>query len=113
MGICTKITLVRGIYRVKGPIVPDAFHSRAVIVVLLMLQFTLITAGSVDCLATITIMARPLKKANERKDVDLRIPVTVQQKETVVAAARADGLETAAWARSILLRAAQRQLRMK
>ena len=52
-------------------------------------------------------MARPPKPENDRKDVDLRIPVTSEQKDTIAEAARILGLDMAAWARPILLREAQ------
>lgn len=51
-------------------------------------------------------MARPPKDSSERKDVDLRIPVTAEQKELIVRAAQLEGADMAAWARPILLQAA-------
>jgi hypothetical protein len=63
--------------------------------------------------ATIIGMARPPKDRRERKDVDLRIPVTVDQKELVAEAARREGIDMAAWARPILLEAARRCLEAK
>jgi predicted glycosyltransferase len=56
-------------------------------------------------------MARPPKNIADRKDVDLRIPVTAEQKEQVLSAARMEGLEMAAWARPILIKAAQNRLK--
>lgn len=53
---------------------------------------------------------RPPKSKEERKDVDLRIPVTADQKELVAEAARKAGEDLAAWARPILIDAAQRIL---
>jgi hypothetical protein len=53
-------------------------------------------------------MARPPKDKSARKSVDLRIPVTEEQKDIVVRAARAAGLDMAAWARALLLREAQK-----
>ena len=50
---------------------------------------------------------RPPKSKGERKDVDLRIPVTSDQKEAIAEAARVAGMDMAAWARPILLAAAQ------
>lgn len=50
---------------------------------------------------------RPKKEAEERKGVDLRIPVTVEQKEQVAQAARLLGVDMAAWARPLLLQAAK------
>lgn len=48
----------------------------------------------------------------ERKSVDLRIPVTSEQKDLVMDAARSVGLDMAAWARAILLKEAQKLQRM-
>ena len=53
-------------------------------------------------------MGRPPKNKAERKDVDLRIPVTADQKELILEAARAEGLDMAGWARPILLQAARK-----
>jgi len=50
---------------------------------------------------------RPRKPRIDRKDADLRIPVTAAQKEAVLRAAKAAGVDMAAWARPILLHAAQ------
>ena len=55
-------------------------------------------------------MARPRKEKSDRKDYDLRIPLTAAQKELIVQAARAEGVDTAAWARPILLQAAGRRI---
>jgi hypothetical protein len=52
-------------------------------------------------------MGRPPKKAKDRKDVDLRISVTSEQKRLVVEAAQMDQLDMAEWARAILLQAAK------
>ncbi len=52
-------------------------------------------------------MGRPPKKKAERKDVDLRIPVTADQKVMIGEAARAEGKDMAEWARPILYQAAQ------
>jgi uncharacterized protein (DUF1778 family) len=56
-------------------------------------------------------MGRPPKAKCERKDTDLRIPVTGEQKELIVRAVGLEGLDMAAWARAILLREAQRCIR--
>jgi hypothetical protein len=56
-------------------------------------------------------MARPPKDPRDRKDVDLRIPVTANQKEKVMEAARLDQLDMAEWARAILLRAANQRIK--
>jgi hypothetical protein len=50
---------------------------------------------------------RPPKKQAERKDVDLRIPVTADQKALIMRAARSEGTDMAAWVRPILLLAAE------
>ena len=55
-------------------------------------------------------MARPKKADNERKTTDLRIPLTEAQKQMIVEVARKAGLDMAAWARPILLLAAEAQL---
>lgn len=51
---------------------------------------------------------RPPKSEDDRKDVDLRIPVTTEQKDTIVKAATAAGEDMAAWARPILMQAAKK-----
>jgi hypothetical protein len=63
-------------------------------------------------LATISCMARPRKDERERKSVDLRIPLSESQKELLVEAARAAGVDTATWARPILIQAANDRLNM-
>jgi uncharacterized protein (DUF1778 family) len=49
---------------------------------------------------------RPPKPKSERKEVDLRIPVTWDQKDLIAQAAKANGEDMAGWARPILLNAA-------
>jgi hypothetical protein len=51
-------------------------------------------------------MARPPKEKADRKEAELRIPVTEAQKAAIVNAARSAGEDMAAWARRILLEAA-------
>ena len=53
---------------------------------------------------------RPHKNETDRKSLDLRIPVTAEQKDTISQAAKASGDDMAAWARPILLDAAKRLL---
>jgi uncharacterized protein (DUF1778 family) len=53
-------------------------------------------------------VGRPPKEKGSRKDVDLRIPVTADQKELVAEAAKVMGMDMAAWARPILIDAAQK-----
>lgn len=55
-------------------------------------------------------MARPKKDPSERKDVDLRIPVTEDQKSLIAEAAAASQSDVAAWVRPILLGAAEETL---
>jgi hypothetical protein len=55
-------------------------------------------------------MARPPKDKSERKDYDLRVPLTDAQRQLIEEASRAAELDKAAWARAILLRAARDQL---
>jgi hypothetical protein len=52
-------------------------------------------------------MGRPPKSKAERKDTDLRIPVTAEQKEAILRASKRAGQDMAAWARPILLQAAE------
>jgi hypothetical protein len=54
-------------------------------------------------------MARPPKKPALRMDKDLRIPVTIHQRDTINLAAEAAGQDMATWARPILLEAAKRE----
>jgi hypothetical protein len=60
-----------------------------------------------DILPTIKGMARPRKDKSERKDYDLRIPLTGDQKELIAEVARLEGIDMAAWARPILIAAAK------
>jgi uncharacterized protein (DUF1778 family) len=55
-------------------------------------------------------MARPPKDPADRKSVDLRIPLTEEQKKLVSEAASADQEDVAAWVRPIVLHAAERRL---
>ena len=55
-------------------------------------------------------MGRPPKKEADRKDVDLRIPVTAAQKARIVEAVALDGADMAGWARAVLLKAAENRL---
>jgi hypothetical protein len=58
-------------------------------------------------------MARPPKDPADVKSVDVRIPMTKEQKEAVLSAAAVADADVAAWARPILLREAQAQLSKK
>jgi uncharacterized protein (DUF1778 family) len=51
-------------------------------------------------------MARPPKDARLRKDVDLRIPLTADQKRLIVQAANLAQSDVATWLRPIILQAA-------
>ncbi len=55
-------------------------------------------------------MARPRKDGRLRMDTSLRIPVTSEQKALIVKATSDEPEGMAAWARAILLRAAQDRL---
>jgi hypothetical protein len=55
-------------------------------------------------------MARPRKDPALRMDNDLRIPVTADQKELIAQAVADDPGGLAAWARQVLIQAAQRRL---
>jgi uncharacterized protein (DUF1778 family) len=52
-------------------------------------------------------MARPRKEPRLRKDADLRIPLTAEQKELIAQAAALDQSDMAAWVRPLLIQAAQ------
>ena len=52
-------------------------------------------------------MGRPPKLKGERKGVDLRIPVTDDQKALITNAASRLGMDMAGWARPLLIHAAQ------
>ena len=51
-------------------------------------------------------MGRPPKSKAERKDTDLRIPVTAEQKKPLLERRNWRSQDMAAWARPILLQAA-------
>ena len=53
-------------------------------------------------------MARPRKDPSQRKSVDIRVPMTEEQKRLVVQAAASAHSDVATWARPILLRAASK-----
>lgn len=55
-------------------------------------------------------MARPRKYGDERMDIQLRIPVTGDQKALIDMATVHESEGMAAWARAILLAAAKRRL---
>lgn len=55
-------------------------------------------------------MARPPKDPKLRMGTDLRIPLTEEQKLTITEAVSDEPNGMAAWARNILLQAAQRRL---
>lgn len=55
-------------------------------------------------------MARPPKALSDRKSVDVRIPLTEDQKKVIVNAAAAEGADVATWARPLLLGIAEEQL---
>ena len=53
---------------------------------------------------------RPKKDPATLMDVDIRVPVTKEQRDHVKAAAALAGEDLAQWARTILFRAADKQL---
>jgi len=55
-------------------------------------------------------MARPVKEPHLRMNIDLRIPVTAEQKEKLMAAVADNPNGFAAWAREVLLRAAEKRV---
>jgi hypothetical protein len=58
-------------------------------------------------------MARPKKDPALRMDTDIRIPMTMEQKQTITDAVAEEPGGLAAWARGILLDAAKRRKRIK
>ncbi len=52
-------------------------------------------------------MARPRKEPSAKMDDVLRIPMTAEQKRLIIEASKANPLGMAAWARDILLKAAE------
>ncbi len=58
-------------------------------------------------------MARPKKDPRLRMAVDLRIPLTSDQKQTIADATTDEPAGLAAWAREILLAAAQERIKKK
>ncbi len=55
-------------------------------------------------------MARPRKYGAQRMDIQLRVPVTNEQKALIDGATKDESEGMAAWARAILLGAAKRKL---
>lgn len=55
-------------------------------------------------------MARPPKDSRLRKDVDLRIPLTAEQKQLIVEAAAFAESDVATWLRPIILQAASEKV---
>jgi hypothetical protein len=58
-------------------------------------------------------MARPPKDPKMRMDTDIRIPVTQDQKRTINDAVADDPRGLAAWARDVLLSAAEKRNRKR
>ena len=58
-------------------------------------------------------MTRPRKDGRLRMDTDIRIPVTSEQKKLLQEATRDEPAGMAAWARSLLLSAARKQILKK
>jgi hypothetical protein len=54
-------------------------------------------------------MARPPKEPHLRMSIDLRIPVTAEQKQKIMEAVADEPAGFAAWARGVLLRAAEKR----
>lgn len=55
-------------------------------------------------------MARPLKEPRHRMSTHLRIPVTDEQKQIIMDAIADEPTGFAAWAREVLLQAAEKRL---
>jgi hypothetical protein len=62
-------------------------------------------------MATIKDMARPPKKPADRKAYHLRVPLAAGQRALIEEAAKLAGEDKAAWARAVLLHAAQKRVR--
>lgn len=58
-------------------------------------------------------MARPPKEPRLRMDVDLRIPLTAEQKQLVAEAANLDQSDVATWVRPIIVQAARERVAKK
>jgi hypothetical protein len=58
-------------------------------------------------------MARPPKDPAMRMDVDLRIPVTHEQKMLISKAAGAEQSDMASWARGVLVKVAKERMKSK
>jgi hypothetical protein len=56
-------------------------------------------------------MARPRKNPGDRKDYHLRVPLSEPQRAAIEEAAKLEGEDKAAWARTILLDAANRRIK--
>lgn len=56
-------------------------------------------------------MARPAKEPHLRMDIDLRVPVTAEQKQRIMDAIADEPEGFAAWARAVLLRAADQRVK--
>jgi hypothetical protein len=55
------------------------------------------------------IMGRPPKAPEDRRDEDIKIPLTTAEKQAIWDAAEADDAKPITWCREILLRAAKRK----
>jgi uncharacterized protein (DUF1778 family) len=58
-------------------------------------------------------MARPPKKPSDVKSVDIRIPLTEEQKQLIVTAAASENADVASWVRPIVIDAAQKLIRVQ
>jgi len=81
--------------------------STGVILAKLIHDMNVSSVDNVDFFRQNKGMARPRKEKSERKDADLRIPLTESQKEMIVQAAQSEGVDMATWARPILIQAAK------
>jgi len=55
------------------------------------------------------VMGRPPKAPEDRRDEDIKIPLTPAEKQAIWEAAEADEVKPITWSREILLRAAKRK----
>jgi len=58
-------------------------------------------------------MPRPRKKAADRKDYHLRVPLTAAQHAVIEEASQLDAESLAGWARAVLLSAARKRIEKK
>jgi hypothetical protein len=83
-----------------------ALSFSAIIVVKVLLQSSILLTNR-KRITTLTGMARPPKNPDAVLGKDLRIPVTTDQRELIRKATELTGVDMAAWARPLLVKAAE------